>query len=196
MSTSLELPFLSRVSRWAAAFVLLCGLSAAVAPALVPTAAAQSAPAAKVGTVDFQRALNEVAEGAAARKRLEGMYAEKKAALDKMASNLEAAKADIDKQAMVLSDAAMRAKQEEFNNSYMAFQQAQARAEGEMQQAYGQAMESLIERMRLLAADIGKEKGYTVILEVNEGGVVYSLPSVDITDELIKRYNAKYPGTK
>ena len=33
-------------------------------------------------------------------------------------------------------------------------------------------------------------QGYVLILEVSQGGVVYSGSAVDITDELIKRYDA------
>jgi Skp family chaperone for outer membrane proteins len=55
-------------------------------------------------------------------------------------------------------------------------------------------METLIAKMRTLAAAIGAEKGYTLVIEVNEGGVVYASPTIDITGELIKRYNAANPA--
>jgi Skp family chaperone for outer membrane proteins len=76
------------------------------------------------------------------------------------------------------------------------FQQTYARAESEMQQAYYAAMQDFIEKMKKIAVAIGQERGYTVVLEATEGGVVYWSDSVDITDELIKRYNAANPATK
>jgi Skp family chaperone for outer membrane proteins len=49
--------------------------------------------------------------------------------------------------------------------------------------------------MKVIAEQIGKEKGYTLVLEVSQGAVVYAGPgSTDITAELIKRYDAAYPG--
>ncbi len=148
----------------------------------------------KIATVDFQRALNEVAEGASARARLESMYSEKKAAIEKMGKDLEAKGLEFQKQAVILSDAARKQKEEELYAEQMRFQSAYQRSEGEMQQAYMGAMETLISKMRTLAGTIGQEKGYTLVVEINEGGVVWASSSVDITAELIKRYNAANPA--
>ena len=148
---------------------------------------------AKVATVDFQRAINEVAEGKAAKTRLESMYAEKKAALDRMQANLQQKQADYQKQAVVLSETARKQKEEELNNDMMALQQAYMRYEGEFNQAYMGAMDTLLQRMRKIAEQIGQERGYTLVIEITEGGIVYSSASVDITEELIKRYNAQHP---
>lgn len=148
---------------------------------------------AKIGTVDFQRAINEVAEGKAAKTRLEAMYAEKKTALDRMQANLAQKQQDYQKQAVVLSESARKAKEDEMNNDLMALQQAYQRYEGEFNQAYMGAMDTLLQKMRKIAEGIGQERGYTLVIEVTEGGVVYASSTVDITDELIKRYNAQNP---
>jgi outer membrane protein len=147
----------------------------------------------KIGTVDFQRALNEVGEGAAAKARLESMFAEKKAAIDKMQTNLQAMQTELEKQSVILSDAAKKQKEDEFYQAQAQFQQAYQRSEGEMQQAYSGAMETLIEKMKKLSQTIATEKGYTLVVEVNEGGIIYTSPTIDFTDELIKRYNAANP---
>lgn len=156
----------------------------------VPAAFAQ----AKVATVDFQRAINEVAEGKTAKAKLEAMYAEKKAALDQMQANFSKKQADYQKQAVVLSDSAKKQKEDELNNDMMQLQASYQRYEGEFQQAYMGAMDTLLQKMRKIAAEIGKEGNYTLVIEVTEGGIVYSVSTVDITDELIKRYNAANPG--
>ncbi|MES2641832.1 MAG: OmpH family outer membrane protein [Myxococcota bacterium] len=158
--------------------------------------AAPSFAQAKIATVDFQKALDNVAEGTAAKTRLEGMFAEKKVALDKMRSQLEAQQKDLEKQSVILSDAAKKQKEEEFYNAQMQFQQAYQRSEGEMQQAYMGAMETLIEKMKKLSQTIATEKGYTLVIEVNEGGVIYASPTIDMTADLITRYNAANPGSK
>lgn len=64
-----------------------------------------------------------------------------------------------------------------------------------MQGAYYTAMEQFIDKMKKIAVAIGQERGYSLVLEVTEGGVVYWQPSIDVTDELIKRYNAANPAT-
>jgi outer membrane protein len=157
-------------------------------------AGAASAADVKIATVDFQRALLEVNEGASAKTRLESMYAEKKAAVEKMRTNLQKMQDDLEKQSVILSDAARKQKEDEFNTAQAQYAQAAQRSEGEFQQAYYGAMESLTEKMKKIASDIGNERGYTLVLETNTGGVVFSSPTIDITDELIKRYNAQNPA--
>lgn len=149
----------------------------------------------KVAVVDFQKALNDVNEAAGVRKKLEGMYGERKSAIEKMQKSLEAGAAEYEKQKMILSDSARKAKEEELMKQQMEFQQTYSRYEGEMQQAYYAAMQDFIEKMKKIAVAIGQERGYTVVLEATEGGVVYWSDSIDITDELIKRYNAANPAT-
>ncbi len=149
----------------------------------------------KVAVVDFQRALNEVNEAAGVRAKLEGMYGERKAAIEKMQKSLEAKKSEYEKQSSILSDSARKAKEEELMKASVEFQQTYSRAEGEMQQAYYAAMQDFIEKMKKISVVIGKERGYTVVLEATEGGVVYWSDTVDITDEMIKRYNAANPAT-
>ncbi len=149
----------------------------------------------KVAVVDFQRALNEVNEAAGVRAKLESMYGDRKAAIEKMQTALETKKTELEKQSTILSDSARKAKEEDFMKSQVEFQQTYSRYEGEMQQAYYAAMQDFIDKMKKIAVAIGQEKGYTVVLEATEGGVVYWSDGIDITDELIKRYNAANPAT-
>lgn len=170
--------------------VLLLG-GAFVCPLVAPSAHAAEL---KIATVDYQRALENVAEGESARKRLEAMFQSKKVAIDKMKSTFDAMQADYQKQAMLLSDAARKEKEDAINLAGMQFQQAYAQSEGEMQQAYQGAMETLITKMKQITTGIATERAYTLVIEINEGGVVYASPTIDITDELIKRYNAQNPA--
>ncbi len=175
---------------------LLTLLLGAVSVVPMATAAqAADAPAAKVATVDLQRALNEVGEGVQARARLETLHAGKKASLEQMRKQLDAQLADLEKQKLILSEQALRAKQQDLMQLDAQAQQATAAAEQEMRQAYYGAMETLIEKLKKVAAGIGAERGYTLILEVNSDAVVYAVPGTDITAEVIKRYDAANPVT-
>jgi len=58
-----------------------------------------------------------------------------------------------------------------------------------------QAEEARIMKPLLVAIDqvlqaLGKEKGFTVILDKSRSGVIYFPDSIDLTDEVIKRFNA------
>lgn len=149
----------------------------------------------KVATVDFERAMNEVSEGAQAKARLDSMYADRKAAIEKLRTTFEAKQADYQKQSMLYSDTTRKQKEEELSTLGMQYQQAAQQAEGEMQQAYMGTMQTLAEKMRKICQTIAAERQYTMVLEASQGAVIYAAPSIDITDELIKRYNAANPIT-
>lgn len=165
-------------------FVLIISLFALATPALAEI---------KVATVDFERAMNEVSEGAQAKAKLDSMYGDRKAGIEKLRVAFEAKQADYQKQSMVMSDTARKQKEEELNTLGMQYQQAASQAEAEMQQAYMGTMQTLAEKMRKVCQGIAAERQYTLVLEASQGGVIYAVPAIDITDELIKRYNAANP---
>ena len=173
---------------------ILASVALFCAPALLaaPGATAEAAEL-KVATVDLQRAINEVKAGEKEKARLEGMMSSKRANLEKMEAQLVKMQEDYQKQAMVLSESARAAKEQELGQAQMNFQQTYMMAEQEMQAAYGQSMEALIEKMRPVCSQIAAERGISLVLEKNTG-VVWGADALDITNELIKRFNAMHGG--
>ncbi len=155
----------------------------------------------KIAVVNFQKALDTVKEGEAARKKLEGMYEAKRVEIQKMEADIQAKGAELEKQAVILSPEALQEKQRALYEEQMQFQQAYMQSEQEMQMAYSQVMDDIVQKMKGVCVKIGQERGYTLILEtgtqgllMGAGGVVYSGGATDITGELITRYNAQNPG--
>ena len=71
------------------------------------------------------------------------------------------------------------------------YQQTAYSAEMEMQQTYGEMMESIIVQLSEVAQAIGEEEGYDLVFEVTEGGIVYRGAGVtDITEQVVERYDA------
>lgn len=171
-----------------AAFALL--LATTSLPALTTPARAELV----IATVDLQEAINQVKDGIAAKGRLEGMFSEKQKAIADMEQRLMAMDEDYQKQAMVLSDAARQQKEQEIMQLQSQYQQLYMASQQEMQVAYAEVMEGLIGKMRVICEEIGKERGYTLVVDVTEGGVVYTSDSIDITAEVVKRYDAKHGG--
>ena len=163
---------------------------------LLVAAPAVAAESPKIAVVDFQKALESVADGEAARKKMDDAMKEKQASIKTLETQLRGMKEEYDKQSLILSEAARKQKEQEFMNAQMQYQQMAQQSEAEMQQMYVQLMEGLLTKMRAIAGEIGKEKGYDLILETTAGAVVYSGGStLDITQDLITRYNAKNPST-
>ena len=145
--------------------------------------------------VDFQRAINEVKEGVKAKEKLDTMYAQRQQQMAGLEQQLQTKYTEYEQQKSLWSDSARAAREQELMQMQAEAQQMAYQAEMEMQEAYAREMEGLIVKMRDIAVEIAKSKSYDMVLEVTEGGLVYHSDTVpDITDEVIKKYDAKYPG--
>ncbi len=146
----------------------------------------------KVAVVDFQTALTLIDEGATAMARLEGMRDEKMRTIERKRQELTALQAELRSQSAILSEAALAAKEEEFMALQMEFQQAGMQAEQELQNSYLVMMEEFFEKLSAVAEELGKERGYNLVLEATESGIVFHQGVDDITDELVTRYNTRH----
>jgi Skp family chaperone for outer membrane proteins len=115
-------------------------------------------------------------------------------AMEKKRQELAALQTEIRNQSAILSEAALTAKQETFLEKQAEFQQAAMQAEQELQNSYMQMMDEFFGKLSAVAEQIGKEKGYNLVLESNESGVVFVNGVDDITEELIRRYNVAHPA--
>lgn len=182
-----------RVAGITAVVLILTFVSAlsVATPPSVAHAASQTEP--KIAVVDFQKALDQVQEGQQARERLQGMYQQKQKTIQGLGEKLQQMRDDYERQAAILSTEARSQKEQELSQAQMQYQQAYLQSQSEMQNAYAEVMDDLITKMKEICQQIGKEKGYTLILETSQGGVVYNGGAIDITDELIRRYDAANP---
>jgi outer membrane protein len=158
--------------------------------ALAPVAA--RAAEAKLGTVDLQRALNEVDEGKSAKSQLEKEFKEKQKQLDSKQDELKKLKADYDKQAVVMSDQAKRDKQSELERKAQETQQLFVQLQSELSRREQEITGGIFEKMRAIVREIADAEGIHMVFE--RSNVLYAPASADLTNELIRKYNARHPG--
>jgi Skp family chaperone for outer membrane proteins len=151
---------------------------------------ANAAYAGGIAIVDFNKAGSLVKEGTKIQSELKALQAEREKQIKGMESQIMSMRADYEKQAMILSEDTRKQKETEIMAAQQQFQQAVVAAQQEMAAAYETKAAGLFERMRSTCELIGKEKGYDLVLEVSQGGVVYSGSSDDITAELVTRFDA------
>lgn len=155
-------------------FALLCALPA---------------QAGTIAVIDFQRAVVETDEGKSAQTRIDTMYESRRGEIERMRSELEREAQEFQSQAMILADSARAEREQALIAKNQRFQQTAMQYETELQQTYGMLLQELDQKMRSLAITIAKEKGYDMVLDM--GAVVYvGSGAVDMTDELVQKYNA------
>lgn len=166
--------------------------STLAALALAPLMA--SAPAAaefKAAYVDLQRALLEIEEGRAAKTRLQKMVEEKQKELDREQEVLRKELQTLEKQATAMSEETRIKKQTELQQRAMALGQKWEKGQKEMAQKERTELQAIFNKMDPIIAEIAQRDGFTMVFEKNDSGVVFAPASLDLTNELVRTYNAR-----
>ncbi len=165
----------------------------ALAAAIGPTSA--SAAELKIGYVDLQKALFEVDEGKAAKALLKKDFDEKQKELDRKQDDLKRMRADLDKQAVVMSDQARREKEEEFQRKAMETQGRFLELQKDLSGREREMTRGIFDKMGVIIREIAEAEGFTMVFEKTDSGLLYAPPALDLTNELIRKYNARHkPG--
>lgn len=148
----------------------------------------------KIGFVDLQRALNEVDEGKAAKALLKRDFDEKQKHLDGKKAEFDKLQADLEKQAVVMSDAAKKDRANELDRRARELQGLFVQLQKDLSDRERDATKGIYDRMAVIVREIAEADGFTVVLEKG-AGLVYAPSSLDLTNELIRKYNARHPAS-
>ncbi len=162
-------------------------LTALLLSSVAPTLYAQV----RVAVVDLQRALNQTEDGRRAKQRLKKLFERRQVELDKAQNDLKKMKADIERQQDVLSKNALQKRVETYQKAVYDLQQQYMEFQRELAQKEAKLTKRILERMYEIVQRIGQAEGYTTIVERNEGGVIWVPSNLDITDQVIQRYNSE-----
>lgn len=143
----------------------------------------------KIGVIDFQKVLRESKGGKKAKAEIEnkGKGMEKK--LKSEGEQLEKLKKKLEAEAMVMSREVREEKEREFRIKVGDFKALQKKYAGELREFEGEIIKRVQKEVFDIVESIGKSGAYDLILE--KGTVLYHPDALDITDELIKRYDGK-----
>jgi outer membrane protein len=150
----------------------------------------------KVGVVDLMRALNESDAGKKAKSDLETMIKAKQVTIDEKGKTIEKLKAEVEKQASVLSADAKKTKEEELEKMVRDYQRMVSDAQNEIKKKEGEYTGNILKEIRDIIETIGKNEGYTLIVENAEGLILFSKQDMDLTNTVIAKYNESKAGKK
>lgn len=153
---------------------------------------ARSQPLARIGYVDFNRALNGVADGRLAKKKLRDEFSDKQQQLDRMQRNLALLQENLDRSRATVSEDELKPKQEEYRDKFFELQQMLAAFRKEMEMRETSLTQKILKRLRDIVGEIGAEEGYVLILEKSQDVVLYAPSSEDLTDRVIAAYDRGY----
>jgi Skp family chaperone for outer membrane proteins len=153
-------------------------------------AAAGFAQQIKVGVVNSQNAFNTSLEGKKAQGQLQDKDNKIKADLAKLDNEIKQLQTKLSTQQMTLTNEAAVQIQSDIDKKTTARKRLEEDATRDMQQIQYALIQRIRGEMVGIIEAIAKEKGYDLVLDLGASGIVFFNPTIDITDELIKRYDA------
>ncbi len=148
----------------------------------------------KMGVLDVQKILNESDAGKKAKSDLEALIKLKQANIDEKGKAIEKLKNEIEKQSSVLSNEAKRNKEDELEKLVREYQRLVQDSQSEVKKKEAELTDLILQEIYELVNKIGDEEDYSLILE--RGVVVYSDKTLDITENVLKKYNESKAKTK
>ncbi len=158
-------------------------------------AVAQDQPATfKVAIVDLNRLLVESALGKASQTRLQEYFEAKQNELAQEYQALQREQGSLENQRSVLSMDAYTTRRNDLEQRMLRFRQRSEEAEATFKQMQTDETQGFLSQMAPIIKAIGDEGSYTFILRRTAPAVLYYNPTVDITDEVLRRLDASTPS--
>ena len=154
-----------------------------------PHVEAQAPPPGRVGFVDLQRILAKSQAGVQAREQLEKDKAGMQKQVDNQKGDLDKLRDELEKKGQLLSAEARRDKQEQLERKVRDVRRLVDDLEKELQKKEQGLLAKVLRDVEGVVAKIGKDRGYLIIVERRQGGLIYGAPEADVTEEIIKAFD-------
>lgn len=161
-----------------------------------PPAAAvppQQAPL-RMAFLDLQRIASESAEGKVRTARVQELSKKKAAELQEKTKALQTNQQKLQQGGAVLNDAARAQTQREIDRLTTEIDRFQEDANAEVQELQQQQLAEFQEQLRPIVDAVVKELAIGLLFSAADAGAIYVDPSLDITAEVIKRFDAAKPA--
>jgi outer membrane protein len=149
----------------------------------------------KVAYVVLQRIANESSEGKSATTRIQALQQKKQAELAEKQKQLQGAQQKLEKESSVLSTTAAGELQKTVERLQVEIQRFTQDAQQEVQELQQQLQQEFQVKLEPVLQEIGKEKGLHFIFNGPDAGLVWADSALDISNDVIKKLDAK-PGNK
>jgi outer membrane protein len=145
---------------------------------------------AKVGFVDLQVIASTSAEGKAASAKLEQYRTKANAQITEKTKEAQALQQKLQQGGTVLSEQARQQAEKDFQRLQRELQAMQEDANTELQQMTVQLQGEFQERLNPIIEQVATEKGLHVVFSVRDSGIVWADAGIDLSAEVIKRFDA------
>lgn len=150
----------------------------------------------KVAIVNSQKAFDQSLEGKKAVAILQEREEALKAELKKMDEEIKALKQKLAGQTLTLNPEARAKLQQEIDRKEADRQKYEQENSRNFEQFKNQLIKRIREEMLAVIDELVRERGYELVFDLSTSGLIHYKPELDITDEVISRYDASKSGKK
>lgn len=145
---------------------------------------------AKVGVIDSQQVLEKSAEGKKVLARLTETDKQNQAAISKLDDEIRQIQTKLNTQAITLTEDAVAQLRVDLDRKNTDRKRKAEDAYSSMQDLTQRLFAKVQEELLPIVTQLGKERALDVILDAKNSGAVYWSPAIDLTADVIKRYDA------
>ena len=143
----------------------------------------------KIGYLDIQKALGQSDAGKAAKEQLTSRFKKYQDEINSKQEELKKLKDELEAQGAILSESKRAEKEKVYSTKLKNFQQFAKDAQDEMQGKDKELTQKVLESFEKVVQEYGRKNGYTFIF-VRTEGIIFADEKADLTDELLKLFNA------
>lgn len=147
----------------------------------------------KIGVVDLEFALSETQEGAKAKTDLKKEQEDMQADLTKKETGIRSMQSKLQNQMAAMSSEKKQAEEMKIQEKAAELQQLYMSMQQKMMSRQREVMDSLIYKITILSNKLAKEGKFDIILNKSQATVLYAKPEMDLTNQIIAKYNEAYP---
>ena len=145
----------------------------------------------RIAVVDVNQALNSTDEGKAAREELARKQREAEARVQPRIERFKDLQEELKSKKFVLSEDALYQRQLDLIELKNEIESEMKELEGKFKVDEERIVGPLRKKMIDVVQSIGREQGFTLIVERASPGLLYSREALDITDAVIEQFNKK-----
>lgn len=143
----------------------------------------------KIGVVDLEQALSSTAEGREAREELERKQREAQESVRPLIERYEGLQEEIKGKKFVLSEEALYQKQLDLLELRNEIESQMKELEGRLKVDQERVVGPLRKRLVGIVKTIGREQGFSIIVERGTPGLLYSREALDVTEQVIESFD-------
>lgn len=159
---------------------------------------AQSGSATKIGTLSLIRAIGESAEGKVALADFQKKADAKREELDRKNNEIQELQKQLQSQSRTLNDDSRAALAKSIDTKTTEYQRATQDAQKEFGDMQNEILNRIGTKLMPVLQQYAKENNFSLIVDSSSQSsqiLVYADPAIDVTDDIIKRFDASQSGS-